>query len=87
MTAFEHQKYQCPVCGFIGLTEPPYDAHQCPSHEICVCCGTQFGYDDCNVSFKTIREKWIAGGMQWWSDHVSPPKNWDPERQVGSIGD
>ncbi len=84
---YPEAKYPCPVCGYVGLTEPPYDDHQCPTHEICLCCGTQFGYDDFNVSFDTIRQKWIEGGMAWWSDRQEQPKNWDPKRQLKSLPD
>lgn len=39
-------KHTCPVCGFKGLAEPPYDHEGNHSHEICPCCGFQFGFDD-----------------------------------------
>ena len=32
--------YECPVCGFAYMDEPPLD------HAICACCGTHFGYED-----------------------------------------
>ncbi|CAI6246577.1 hypothetical protein NRS6120_05960 [Bacillus subtilis] len=38
-------KHTCPVCGFKGLAEPPYDHEGNHSHEICPCCGFQFGFD------------------------------------------
>ena len=38
--------HMCPVCGYIGLNEQPYDDNGCPSYEICSCCGFEFGFDD-----------------------------------------
>ena len=54
--------YSCPVCGYDGLTTPPYrtwppptdvvlrppyeDALGQPSYEVCPRCGFEFGNDD-----------------------------------------
>lgn len=45
-------KYICPVCGYSGLREVPYDKYVYGSDEICVCCGFQFALDD----FQTRRK-------------------------------
>ncbi|GAA0182126.1 hypothetical protein SH2C18_45590 [Clostridium sediminicola] len=41
------KKYICHVCGFNVLDEKPYlNDGKIPSHNICDCCGCEFGYDD-----------------------------------------
>jgi hypothetical protein len=46
--------YICPVCGFIGLKQPPYDENGNESLEICHCCGFEFGTDEYLYSFESI---------------------------------
>jgi len=69
--------FQCPVCKWKGLTEDvkwPYG-----SHEICECCGTQFGLDvQDNSDIVTVRDEWISQGAEWFSDE-SKPNNWSLE--------
>lgn len=36
----------CPVWGYTALEEPPYNEYEEPAHEICRCCGFEFGFDD-----------------------------------------
>ena len=54
-------KNTCPVCGYDGLYEPPYNEKGSGSYEICPCCGFQFGYDDF-----PYEEMLIAGGAINW---------------------
>ena len=49
--------YICPVCGFNGLKEPPYDKDGSPSYEICPCCGFEFGFEEKGDMAK-FRENW-----------------------------
>jgi hypothetical protein len=77
--------YRCPVCGYLGLSEPPYD-DGLASFEICVSCGTQFGYDDVSLTHEALREKWIEGGCSWWFTEVPPPDGWDPVQQLTALG-
>ncbi|MBM7839606.1 hypothetical protein JOC54_002886 [Alkalihalobacillus xiaoxiensis] len=62
------QFYLCPVCGYKGLEDPPYDKLGNSSFEICSCCGFQFGVDDDDVCsneamYKQYREKWLKNGF------------------------
>lgn len=84
--------YKCPICGFSELHEPPYDDDDCPSFEICPCCGSEFGYDDAAPSLEkrsqkwyVLREKWVSEGMSWYSDNRMPPEDWNPTLQVVSL--
>lgn len=78
----------CPVCG-LDLKFKAWDNGMPKDDEICPCCGTQFGYHDSTwnknpLIHSELRQKWINGGMRWWSDN-SPPKNWDPKEQLENI--
>ena len=75
----------CPVCGFQGLGEPPYDAHGSASFDICPCCGIEFGYDDATESHQQLRAGWIERGMPWWSQSQPPPVGWDPAAQLSGL--
>jgi hypothetical protein len=80
------EKHRCPVCAYPDLSEAPYDEHGCATHTICPCCGTEFGYDDAGNSHQTLRERWIANGMKWWSKRQAPPQAWDPVEQLNRAG-
>ena len=77
----------CPVCGYDGLTEPPYDREGNPSYEICSCCGFEFGYDDQSQgdTFSVYRKKWLAEGAKWFSPEKKP-ENWSLKAQLRRIG-
>lgn len=72
--------FQCPICGYNRLKEPPEDFSICP------CCGTEFGFDDFEVSHDQLRDRWIANGMPWFSRYTLPPINWNPVTQLSNLG-
>lgn len=73
--------YKCLVCGFDGLTSPPNNFTICP------CCYTEYGYEDFNISYADLREKWIKKGMPWMGRNVTPPPlGWDPFEQLIKAG-
>jgi len=79
----------CPVCGFGGLYEPPYDARGYGSYEICPACGFQFGLDDDpdgEPARRAWRERWVKEGCTWFSTARKPPDGWEPERPVFRLG-
>jgi hypothetical protein len=78
--------YTCPVCGFPGLSEPPYDAQGCASFEICPSCGTEFGYDDARRSHDDLRAAWLAAGAPWRSQAIRPRPDWDARKQLENAG-
>lgn len=80
-------KFQCPVCGYPELTEPPRSEGY-PSHEICPCCGFEFGFDDDSqgISYEQYRTKWIREGFPWFYEREGPPADWDPREQLRLLG-
>ncbi|MBL7130025.1 MAG: hypothetical protein ISS45_01240 [Candidatus Omnitrophica bacterium] len=82
-----NKKHICPVCGFDGLKESPYNKKNEPSYEICPCCGFEFGFDSKNPIkgvHKTYREKWIQNGAEWFLPQ-SKPKAWELNKQLENI--
>lgn len=51
----------CKVCGLFYPDFFPWgEAGDCASFDICDCCGTTFGYQDCSEeAIKEQREKWL----------------------------
>lgn len=76
----------CLVCGFAGLSEPPYDEHGCASFEVCPSCGTEFGYDDATVRVEQLRQAWLDRGAGWWSSSQPAPAGWSGVRQLEESG-
>ena len=64
----------CPVCGYNGLKEPPYDNHGCASFEVCACCGFEFGFDDLSegLTFDEYKKNWINNGSKWFNESCKP---------------
>jgi len=71
--------YECPVCGYDALLEPPADYNVCP------CCGTEFGYHDLVHSWSELRANWLAKGANWFSSYTHPPYGWNPMRQIQAL--
>lgn len=69
-------KYMCPVCGFDEMPFPPED------HNICSCCGTEFGYHDLRQSHADLRRRWLERGAPWFSERMPPPVGWNPTDQL-----
>lgn len=83
--------YCCPVCGFEGLEEPPYDEYNEPSYEVCSCCGFEFGVDDdveteegkllaISEAQKLFREKWMSEGCLVFSEYY--PKEFQKDGKI-----
>jgi len=72
--------YSCPVCGYDRLVKPAAD------HNICPCCGTEFGYDDIAHSVEELRQRWTSLGLTWFSSYSPPPAGWNPAEQVARAG-
>lgn len=79
-------EHTCPVCGFGGLLESPYNDAGGGSHEICPSCGFEFGFDDHSegVSHEEYRARWLAEGAAWF-DPDQRPEGWDLEEQLRNV--
>jgi len=77
--------YRCRVCGLLQ-DDPPWgeDGHTA-SFEICVCCGTEFGYEDATpAGVARKRAGWLAAGTPWF-DPKQKPAHWDLDAQLAHI--
>jgi len=72
--------YICPVCGFNQMPFPADD------HNICSCCGTEFGYHDRVRSHHVLREAWMSKGCPWFSTALRPSAEWNPFVQMLNAG-
>jgi len=72
--------YPCLVCGYRFLPRRAQDDLICPS------CGTQFGYTDCSVSHRDLRNEWIGRGAKWHSHHIQAPTGWNGIVQLLNAG-
>jgi hypothetical protein len=73
-------KYACPVCGFNQMPFPPED------HNICSCCGTEFGYHNLVHSVQQLRKMWVAKSCPWFSTAMQPPEGWSAYVQMLNAG-
>lgn len=78
-------RHNCRVCGYYNDDLPWGKDGNCPTYEICPCCGVEFGNEDCTKeSTKQYREKWINDGAKWFEPEEKP-KNWNKEEQFINI--
>lgn len=82
---FSMQSKNCRVCG-LGFLESPWGQDgQTPSWEVCPCCGTEFGYEDCTlIGVRSQRNRWLASGAKW-VDKTKAPDDWSLEKQIAAI--
>jgi hypothetical protein len=79
--------YQCPVCGYPGLDNPPRSLGLSSVFEICSSCGFEFGYTDeaIGYTFAQWRAKWIREGMRWSAQGIPAPPGWNPVAQLKAV--
>lgn len=63
----------CPVCNNYLKNAPE-------EHNICPCCGTQFGYTvigpkESSIYHDELRSEWITNGAAWTSKVIAEPEN------------
>ena len=76
------------MCGYeYSIQNPTWYDDETPSHDICICCGVQFGYEDDNYSgVVAYRTRWVNDGAKWFSAGRKP-KDWNLESQLVNIPD
>ena len=76
----------CKVCGLYYPDFFPWGPNgRMPSHDICDCCGVEFGYEDNNLeSVKKARKKWLAEGANWFNAEKKI-KDWTLAGQLKNI--
>ena len=84
--------HHCPVCGYPGFVEPPWDGDN-PSYDICPSCGVEFGYHDSRPTLDErrarqaeLRQEWLLAGCPWRGAIDKPPRDWDPKAQLAAAG-
>ena len=72
----------------MSRTQQRLDVERWPAedHNICMCCGTEFGFDDFDFIHEQLCERWLLNGAPWFSQEHQPPRGWDPIRQLGVAG-
>lgn len=79
------KEHNCRVCGLYADNLPWGEDGHCPTHEICLCCGVEFGYEDYTLeSTKKYRKEWLLGGAIWY-DESEKPAIWNLENQLKDI--
>ena len=78
-------KTVCRICGF-DLEYPIWgEKGDCPTHDICPCCGVEFGYEDSQYNaILKFRKEWMDKGAQWFRTKMKP-KDWDIQKQFRNI--
>jgi hypothetical protein len=78
-------EHNCRVCGLYIDDLPWGEDGNCPTYEICSCCGVEFGNEDYTIeATKQYRAKWINKGMNWF-EPSEKPENWDKDEQFKNI--
>ena len=74
--------YRCKMCGYNQMPFPPN------RHNICPCCGIEYGVDDAVESFENLRNDWLRNGAPWFStlDPFVRPPNWNAWDQLDLAG-
>lgn len=81
-----NSKKTCKVCGLFYPNFYPWGKNDdSPSHAICSCCGTEFGYEDNNLaSAHNARKKWLEKDGAWFNSEEKP-KKWLMDQQIKNI--
>lgn len=77
--------HNCRVCGLYYEDKPYGEDGECPTHEICMCCNVEFGYEDYTLeSTLKFRKKWLEDGTSWRFKKTKPI-DWDLKEQLKNI--
>lgn len=78
----------CPVCGLIGFEA--FDEHDCPTYEICKCCGNESGCEyhiaTSQSRMEELRREWFRSKKAEWWKPKEKPEGWDAHAQFRNAG-
>lgn len=75
----------CRVCGFEYDDYIWGESGDLPSFDMCVCCGTTFGYQDFTIeAIRRRRKLWMKEGAKWIAPEFKP-KDWSLEKALENI--
>lgn len=85
LNALSMNEQECPICGFSDATV--LDDFNCPTFEICACCGSELGLEFDLYStpehLAKIRCKWVnQDNCKWWGNKKLILPNWGPKKQM-----
>jgi hypothetical protein len=81
------EQHNCRVCGLFIDNLPWGESGDCPTYEICPCCGVEFGNEDYLMeSAKKYRKEWISGGANWFAPK-GKPEHWQLSEQIMKVSD
>ena len=79
-------EFTCRVCG-MQYDKPTWENDQSASHDICVCCDVEFGFEDITLAgIRKYRAEWIQNGTRFQHPEYMPAA-WNPELQMRNIPD
>jgi hypothetical protein len=79
------EEYVCRVCGLLQEEKTWGEDGKTPSFIICYCCGSEPGYEDCQLSsIRSARERWFKKGGIWNAAEIKPT-NWSLKEQLAQI--
>lgn len=78
----EPMNYRCKMCGYDQMPFPPN------RHNICPCCGIEYGVDDALDSYEKLRDDWLLAGAPWFStlEPYVRPLDWNAWDQLDRAG-
>jgi hypothetical protein len=84
-----HPMSRCRACGFDHFPDHPWgEDGELPTHNICGCCGVEYGYsDETPEGCHAIRKHWVeTERCAFWSwPREKPPADWSPSRQLRMV--
>jgi hypothetical protein len=70
--------FRCKMCAYDEMPAPP------ERHNICPCCGIEYGVDDSFASYDELRNDWLRNGAPWFSkvEPYVPQVDWNAWDQL-----
>lgn len=74
------------ICSCCGI-EFGYDqvTETLANKDFAALCEGTWSKADLDFMHASLREKWVFGGMKWWSEYNPAPENWNPGEQLRQL--